>query len=191
MSEKNTGTMTIETIERQREYVKRQKKEGKALGLVFADAFLRGMRDVGYKNPAWALAEMLDNAFQAAANTVAVRFGFEASNKSQAKPDMVAVCDDGNGMIPEMISYAVRWGGTDREDDRTGFGRMVMGYRVQRLAWRSVIPCIPRLRSQDGTPLPLILMPLQRRLATRTRPKNFYHRKLLTCLPGWSSLRTD
>jgi hypothetical protein len=127
MAEKNTGTMTIETIERQREYVKRQKKEGKALGLVFAAAFLRGMRDVGYKSPAWALAEMLDNAFQAAANIVAVRFGFDAANKSQAKPDMAAVCDNGNGIIPEMISYAVRWGGTDREGDRTGFGRYGYG----------------------------------------------------------------
>lgn len=127
MAEKNAGTMTIETIERQREYVKKQKKEGKALGLVFADAFLRGMRDVGYKNPAWALAEMLDNSFQAAANTITVRLGFDAGNKSQAKPDMLAICDDGNGMIPEMISYAVRWGGTDREDDRTGFGRYGYG----------------------------------------------------------------
>lgn len=127
MVEKNTGEMTIETIERQREYVKAQKKKGKALGLVFADAFLRGMRDVGYKSPAWALAEMIDNSFQAAANTVAVRFGFDATNKSQAKPDMLAVCDDGNGMIPEMIGYAVRWGGTDREGDRTGFGRYGYG----------------------------------------------------------------
>jgi hypothetical protein len=127
MAEKNTGKMTIETIERQREYVKREKKEGRALGLVFADAFLRGMRDVGYKSPAWALAEMIDNSFQAAANTVAVRLGFDATNKSRAKPDMLAVCDNGNGMIPEMIGYAVRWGGTDREDDRTGFGRYGYG----------------------------------------------------------------
>ena len=59
--------MTIDTIERQREYVKTQKEKGSGLGIVFADAFLRGMRDLGYKNPAWALAEQLDNAFQAGA----------------------------------------------------------------------------------------------------------------------------
>ena len=28
---------------------------------------------------------------------------------------------------PEMIGYAVRWGGTDREGDRTGFGRYGYG----------------------------------------------------------------
>ena len=119
--------MTIDTIDRQREYVKTQKEKGRGLGVVFADAFLRGMRDLGYKNPAWALAEQLDNAFQAAATTVSIRFGFEAGNKTKVKPDMVAICDNGNGIIAEMISYAVRWGGTDREGDRKGFGRYGYG----------------------------------------------------------------
>ena len=78
------------------------------------DAFLRGMRDLGYKSPAWALAEQIDNAFQAGADTVAIRFGFLPSNKTGAKPDHIAVIDNGNGMIPEMMGFAVRWGGTDR-----------------------------------------------------------------------------
>lgn len=119
--------MTIETIDRQRKYVEAQKAKGNGLGVVFADAFLRGMRDLGYKSPAWAIAEMIDNAFQAAADTVAIRFGFESTNKTKVKPDSIAVCDNGNGMIPEMIGYAVRWGGTDREGDRNGFGRYGYG----------------------------------------------------------------
>lgn len=119
--------MTIDTIDRQREYVRTQKEKGRGLGIVFADAFLRGMRDIGYKNPAWALAELIDNAFQAAANTLSVRLGFDPGNKTRVKPDMVAICDNGNGIIPEMISYAVRWGGTDREGDRRGFGRYGYG----------------------------------------------------------------
>ena len=127
MTASNQKVMTIDTIDRQRKYVDAQKAKGQGLGVVFADAFLRGMRDLGYKNPAWALAEELDNAFQAAASTVLIRFGFEPSNKSQAKPDFIAVCDNGNGMIPEMLGYAVRWGGTDREGDRNGFGRYGYG----------------------------------------------------------------
>ncbi|HZQ55280.1 MAG TPA: ATP-binding protein [Bryobacteraceae bacterium] len=119
--------MTIDSIDRQREYVKAQRQKGKGLGVVFADAFLRGMRDLGYKSPAWAMAEQIDNAIQAGAETVSVHFGFRDDNKSKAKPDMVALIDNGNGMIPEMIGYAVRWGGTDREGDRTGFGRYGYG----------------------------------------------------------------
>jgi hypothetical protein len=127
MQDSTTKTMTIDTIDRQRQYVEIQKAKGNGLGVVFADAFLRGMRDLGYKNPAWALAEQLDNAFQAGADTVAIRFGFQPANKSQAKPDQIAICDNGNGMIADMISYAVRWGGTDREGDRNGFGRYGYG----------------------------------------------------------------
>jgi hypothetical protein len=127
VTEINAATMTIDTIERQQKYVESQKAKGQGLGVVFADAFLRGMRDLGYKNPAWSIAEQVDNAFQAGADTVAIRFGFLPANKTQTKPDFLAVCDNGNGMIPEMLSYAVRWGGTDREGDRRGFGRYGYG----------------------------------------------------------------
>src|SRR5438045_4148428 len=98
----NIQGLTIETIERQRKYVRAQKEKGHGLGVVFADAFLRGMRDLGYKNPAWALAEQIDNSFQAAADTVSVRFSFEGGAKSDLKPQMDALIDNGNGMIPEM-----------------------------------------------------------------------------------------
>lgn len=117
--------MIIDTIERQKQYVEKQKENAKGLGVVFADAFLRGMRDLGYKDPAWALSEQIDNAMQAGADTIAIRYGF--NQPGSAKPDMIAICDNGNGMIPDMISFAVRWGGTDREGDRTGFGRYGYG----------------------------------------------------------------
>jgi len=124
----DTNIMTIDNVERQKQYVEAQQQKGQGLlGIVFADAFLRGMRDIGYKNPAWALAEQIDNAIQAGADTIAIRMGYEKTKKTRVKPDMIALCDNGNGMIPEMISYAVRWGGTDREGDRNGFGRYGYG----------------------------------------------------------------
>jgi hypothetical protein len=121
--------LEMDTNERQRKYVEKQKNMGgTGLGVVFQDAFIRGMRDIGYKDPAWAMAEMLDNSIQASANSIEVRFGFGSQNKSQAKnPEAIALIDNGAGMIPEMISYAVRWGGTDRENDRHGFGRFGYG----------------------------------------------------------------
>jgi len=117
----------IDTKERQQQYIEAQRRKGDRVGLVFAKAFLYGMRDIGYKSPGWAFCEMIDNALQAGATTVEFRLGFAASNKSKAKPDMFAVVDNGGGMIPEMISYAVRWGGSDRVGDRHGFGRYGFG----------------------------------------------------------------
>lgn len=119
--------LKIDNVERQRRYVEEQQSKGEGMGVVFAGAFLRGMRDIGYKSPAWALSELVDNSYQAGADRVSIGYGFHKSNKSRAKPDMLAIVDNGNGMIPEMISYAVRWGGTDREDDRSGFGRYGYG----------------------------------------------------------------
>lgn len=127
MATRDTTPMLLESTERQRRYVDAQRARGGAQSIVFVDAFLRGMRDLGYKDPVWALAELLDNAIQAAATRVGVLLGFTGDNKSNAKPDQLAVVDDGVGMIPEMITYAVMWGGTDRENDRTGFGRYGYG----------------------------------------------------------------
>jgi hypothetical protein len=118
----------LDTVERQRAYVAREKAKGGAHGIVFQDAFIRGMRDLGYKDPAWAIAELIDNSVQAGANSVEIRLGFDKDNATKAKnPSQIAIVDDGNGMHKDMIGYAVRWGGTDREDDRNGFGRFGYG----------------------------------------------------------------
>lgn len=119
--------MNFDTAERQARYVKQQEEQNGGLGLVFAAAFLRGMRDIGYKSPAWALCEMIDNCVQAQATTIEVLFGELVSGQGGKQPRQLAVVDDGVGMVPKMISYAVRWGGTDRENDRRGFGRYGYG----------------------------------------------------------------
>ena len=56
-----------------------------------------------------------------------VVFGYYENNKTQKKPNMLAIIDDGHGMDPEMIRVASIWGGTHRENDRDGFGRYGYG----------------------------------------------------------------
>ena len=107
----------------QEKYVAAQRAKGSGTGIVFADAFLRGMRDIGYRDTAWALCEQADNSIEAEASVFAIRFGYLKKNHNKKKPDMIAVIDNGIGMIPEMIGFSVRWGGTHRESSRKGFGR--------------------------------------------------------------------
>ena len=114
-------------LQKQHEYVENLKKVEFDFGLVLGNAFVRGMRDIGYKSTAYALNELNDNAIQAGAGSVHTAFGYAVNNKSQKKPDMLAVIDDGHGMEPTMIRASVLWGGTHREGDRTGFGRYGYG----------------------------------------------------------------
>jgi hypothetical protein len=112
-------------LEKQREYAKRMSRGGFDFSLVVGDAFVRGIRDIGYKHTGTALDELIDNAIQAEAGKVHVVFGF--GGDSEKKPDRLAVIDDGHGMDDLMIRLAVLWGGTHRENDRTGFGRYGYG----------------------------------------------------------------
>jgi hypothetical protein len=127
MKKSKDETYTSEDLERQREFVKELNERGFSYPLIAAEAFVRGMRDSGYKNNATAVDEFIDNAIQAQADQVDIVMGYAAGNTSKKKPDYLAVVDNGHGMDPDMIRLAVLWGGTHRENDRTSFGRYGFG----------------------------------------------------------------
>lgn len=116
-----------EDLQRQREFLDKLKKSGFQYPLIAADAFVRGMRDSGYKSTATALDELIDNSIQAQATKIDLVMGYASGNPTKKKLDYIAVVDNGHGMDPEMIRVAVVWGGTHRENDRTGFGRYGFG----------------------------------------------------------------
>src|SRR5438477_3006883 len=105
-------TVTSKAIERQKVYVSKLNQSNFKYGLTVGAAFVRGIRDVGYKHTGTALDELLDNAFEAGADSAHVVFGYSGS-KSDKKPGQIAVIDNGHGMLPEMIRASMLWGGTD------------------------------------------------------------------------------
>lgn len=109
----------------QRAYAKKSGDRSK-FGLMVPEAFVRGIRDLGYRSNGDAVAELIDNALQAYADRVDVLFGYDGST-SNKKPVQLAVLDNGHGMEPDMIRMAVMWGGTHRENDRSGLGRYGYG----------------------------------------------------------------
>lgn len=110
----------------QHAYVKNLQQRGFKFGLTVGDAFVRGIRDLGYKNNGNALAELIDNSVQAGASRIDILFGYEKTS-SDKKPSEIAILDNGHGMEAEMIRLAVMWGGTHREGDRQGMGRYGYG----------------------------------------------------------------
>lgn len=110
---------------RQRQFVEEMRATGYEPAVVADKPFLRGIRDLGYKDPGYALDELIDNPIEAAAENIAVVFG--CLGGSDKKPTHIAIADDGVGMPPELIRAAVVWGGTDRENSRELFGRYGFG----------------------------------------------------------------
>ncbi|KQS82597.1 ATP-binding protein [Rhizobium sp. Leaf383] len=95
-------------------------------GLTIDEAFIRGIRHIGYRSNLHAFAELIDNSIQAYAQRVDLVFGY-AKGGSAKKPDRIAVIDDGHGIPAAMMRLAMMWGGTHREDDREGLGRYGYG----------------------------------------------------------------
>lgn len=100
--------------------------EGGGIGLVMADALVRGMRDIGYKNTAYALFELVDNSIQAGAQKVCIEL---LSERGKTEIEKIVVADDAHGMPKQWLPFAIRWGGTHREKDRSGFGRYGYGMK--------------------------------------------------------------
>jgi hypothetical protein len=114
-------------LERQDAFIKSIEGQDFDFGLVMTQAFLKGIRDIGYKSTATALFEDFDNSIQAGAENIHLLFDFDKGKSGKSNPDRIAIIDDGHGMSKEMIRIAVLWGGSDRLDDRQGMGKYGYG----------------------------------------------------------------
>lgn len=91
---------------------------------------IKAMRDSGYKNAAYAIAELMDNAIQAGASFVELlctEQEEQLSVRTRRRIDQIAVLDNGSGMDPDTLRIALQFGNGRHLDDRTGIGRFGMG----------------------------------------------------------------
>lgn len=116
--------------------------------IVAPDRFVLATRDVGYRNLASALTELIDNSLQAGAGRIHVdiRELDGIGTPGGTPPVVVFVLDDGCGMSASTLAQAIQFGGSSRFDDRAGLGRFGMGLpnsavsqarRLDVYSWRS------------------------------------------------------
>ena len=90
------------------------------------------MRDNGYKNAAYAIAELMDNSIQAGATQVELLCGEkkqQVGQRTRSRIHQIAVLDNGSGMDATVLRLALQFGnGTHlKEEQHTGIGRFGMG----------------------------------------------------------------
>ncbi|WP_020676165.1 ATP-binding protein [Geopsychrobacter electrodiphilus] len=93
---------------------------------------VKAMRDNGYKNAAYALAELMDNSIQAGASNVELLCGERdvlVSERTRSRVHQIGVLDDGDGMDKETLRFALQFGnGAHLEESaQKGIGRFGMG----------------------------------------------------------------
>jgi hypothetical protein len=90
--------------------------------LVAIKSFIEATRDSGYKSTSSALAELVDNAFEAQASTVEIVLSEDEDGSKR-----ILVGDDGTGMPANVLQLALQFGGSTRFNSRRGTGRYGMG----------------------------------------------------------------
>ncbi|WP_236574749.1 ATP-binding protein [Nocardiopsis sp. FR26] len=103
--------------------------DGSNYRIVSPSLTVKAMRDSGYKNTAYALAELIDNSIDATATLVEV-FACESpvkvGSRTSHRVDTIAVLDNGHGMEPSQLRRALKYG--DGQGANPGrIGRFGMG----------------------------------------------------------------
>lgn len=98
--------------------------------IIPAHLAILAMRDSGYRNTAYALCELIDNAVQARASDLEV-FCIEETvtinQRSRRRIKNIGVLDNGEGMPPNVLRIALQFGNGTHLHDRSGIGRFGMG----------------------------------------------------------------
>jgi len=93
--------------------------------LVNFQNFIVATRDSGYKSTASALAELVDNAIEAAATKVEIQI-YKLSEHEREQYE-VLIIDNGKGMTEKELNLALQFGGSSRFNSRNQLGRYGMG----------------------------------------------------------------
>jgi hypothetical protein len=76
---------------------------------------LISQRASGYRNTTYALAELIDNSFDATATTVRIVL-LDRREGGKKHVDEVLICDDGTGMSKDILQGALQFGNTTNKD---------------------------------------------------------------------------
>ena len=98
--------------------------------LVPTSLAVMAMRDNGYRNTSYAVAELIDNAVQAGSTSVELlccERQIFTQQRTRRNIYKIAILDNGTGMSATVLQSALQFGNGEYLNDRSGIGRFGMG----------------------------------------------------------------
>jgi hypothetical protein len=100
--------------------------------IVPAHLAVKAMRDNGYKNAAYAIAELIDNSIQHGAKKVELlcaEIDVQFNLRNVTRVNQIAILDNGDGMSKEVLRMALQFGNGTHLDaaNQKGIGKFGMG----------------------------------------------------------------
>lgn len=92
---------------------------------------IKMLRDAGYKNTSYAVAELVDNSIEAKAKNIRIAlFEENVTNvRTQQLINEIAIFDDGDGMDPVVLGRCLSFGWGTRLEGATGLGKFGFGLK--------------------------------------------------------------
>lgn len=97
-----------------------------------ASLIISTLRDAGYKNTSYAVAELVDNSIEAEAKNIdiCIESGEQLVNQTTSERiQKIAVFDDGIGMEKDILSKCLSFGWGTRLNNGTGLGKFGFGLK--------------------------------------------------------------
>jgi hypothetical protein len=116
----------LSEIERQKKYLDRLPEKFE-FPIFNSKQALESQRKNGYRDTAAAAREIVDNALEAGAKRIHVAFEHKRSKQGRDLVTSMAFIDDGSGMLPKMIQYALTLGGGTHFDEPGFIGKFGFG----------------------------------------------------------------
>lgn len=121
-----TSDKLLTEIERQEKYLG-QLPENFEFPLFNSKQALESQRKNGYRDTASAAREIVDNSIEAGAKRIDIIFEHSKSERGKDLVTSIAFIDDGSGMLPKMIQYALSLGGGTHFDEPDFIGKFGFG----------------------------------------------------------------
>lgn len=117
-------------------------KKDEQVQIVDAYLALNALRQVGYRNTATAVAELVDNSIEAEAKKITVITLSDrepVAKRTVYRVQKIAVLDDGKGMSPDDLGRCLSLGWGTRLDTREGLGRFGFGLKGSSLSQAELV----------------------------------------------------